>query len=54
VTVHYETKRDGSSFATRGKFHININDFGIAVPSYLGVTVKPDIDVTANFRAAGN
>jgi len=54
VTVHYEAKRDGSAFATRGKFHINMTEFGITVPSYLGVTVKPDIDVSASFRAAGN
>jgi hypothetical protein len=31
-----------------------MNDFGITVPSYLGVTVKPDIDVSASFRVAGN
>jgi polyisoprenoid-binding protein YceI len=54
VTVHYEVKRDGSSLITRGRFHINMNDFGIAVPSYLGVTVKPEVDVSANFRAAGS
>ena len=54
VTVHYEAKRDGSSITTRGKFRINLTDFGINVPSYLGVTVKPDIEVSANFRAAGN
>jgi polyisoprenoid-binding protein YceI len=54
VTVHYEVRRDGSVLATRGTFHINITDFGINVPSYLGVTVKPDIEVGANFRAAGS
>jgi polyisoprenoid-binding protein YceI len=54
VTVHYEAKRDGSTFSTRGKFHINMTDFGITVPSYLGVTVKPDIDINASFRAAGS
>jgi polyisoprenoid-binding protein YceI len=54
VTVHYEAKRDGSSLSARGKFHINMTDFGITVPSYLGVTVKPDVDVSANFRVAGS
>ena len=54
VTVHYDAKTDGPGFAAHGKFHINMNDFGIAVPTYLGVTVKPDIDVTASFRVAGN
>jgi hypothetical protein len=39
---------------THGKFRINMNDFGITVPVYLGVTVKPDVDVTANFKLVGN
>ena len=29
--------------------HLNMNDFAIEVPSYLGVTVKPDVDVIAQF-----
>jgi hypothetical protein len=31
---------------------INIRDFGINVPSYLGVTVKPDVDVAIKLSAA--
>jgi polyisoprenoid-binding protein YceI len=54
VTVHYQAKRDGSTLVANGKFHINMTDFGITVPSYLGVTVKPDVDVSADFRAAGS
>jgi polyisoprenoid-binding protein YceI len=54
VTVHYTAKSDGASFTVQGKFHVNMNDYGITVPSYLGVTVKPDIDVSASFRALGN
>jgi polyisoprenoid-binding protein YceI len=50
VTVHYDAKADGGTFAAHGKFHINMNDFGISVPSYLGVTVKPEVDVNASFR----
>ena len=54
VTVHYEAKGDGGSIATSGSVHINMTDYGIQVPSYLGVTVKPEVDVTASFRVAGN
>jgi polyisoprenoid-binding protein YceI len=54
VTVHYTAKGDGAGFSTQGKFHINMNEYGITVPTYLGVTVKPDIDVSASFRVAGN
>jgi polyisoprenoid-binding protein YceI len=52
VTVHYDAKRDGDAVSAHGKFHVNMRDFGIDVPSYLGVTVKPDIDVAAAFRVA--
>jgi polyisoprenoid-binding protein YceI len=52
-TVHYEAGADGSGFSVRGKLRVNMNDFGITVPSYLGVTVKPDVDVTASFRVEG-
>ena len=54
ITVHYDAKADGSGFAAHGKFHINMNDYGIQVPTYLGVTVKPDVDVTASFHVAGS
>jgi polyisoprenoid-binding protein YceI len=54
VTVHYDVKGDGSTFSARGQFRINMNEFGITVPVYLGVTVKPDVDVTASFRVAAN
>jgi polyisoprenoid-binding protein YceI len=54
VTVHYDAKADAAGFAAHGKFHINMNDYGIQVPTYLGVTVKPDVDVTASFRVAGS
>jgi polyisoprenoid-binding protein YceI len=54
VTVHYDAKADGSGFLSHGKFHVNMNDYGIQVPTYLGVTVKPDVDVTASFHIAGS
>jgi polyisoprenoid-binding protein YceI len=54
VSVHYDAKGEGAAFAAHGLFHINMNDFGISVPSYLGVTVKPDVDVTAAFRVSGS
>jgi polyisoprenoid-binding protein YceI len=54
VSVHYDAKPEGVGFSTHGKFRINMNEFGISVPSYLGVTVKPDIDVSASFRVTGS
>lgn len=54
VTVHYDAKGDGAGFSVRGHFHVNMNDYGITVPTYLGVTVKPDVDVSATFHVAGS
>jgi polyisoprenoid-binding protein YceI len=56
VTVHYDatTDADGTGVAIHGELHIRMDDFGIAIPSYLGVTVKPPVDVTADFKVAGN
>jgi polyisoprenoid-binding protein YceI len=54
TTVHYDAKGDGTSYSAHGVFRLNMNDFGIEVPSYLGVTVKPDVDVSATFHVAGS
>jgi polyisoprenoid-binding protein YceI len=54
VTFTYTAKKNGSSFAIDGAVHLNMKEFGIEVPSYLGVTVKPEVDVTAKFNAADN
>ncbi len=35
----------------KGTFTINIKDFGVVVPTYLGVTLKPDVTVEATFEA---
>ncbi len=52
VTVHYSAKRDGDTMHVNGTVHFNMNDFGIEVPKYLGITVKPDVDVQVRFDAA--
>lgn len=50
VIVHYEVKAEGPAYAVDGKLRLNMKEVGIEVPSYLGVTVKPDVDVEAHFR----
>jgi polyisoprenoid-binding protein YceI len=49
VTFHYKAARKGKSYQVKGDVNINMNDYGIGVPSYLGVTVKPPVDITATF-----
>lgn len=47
----YKSRRDAAGVHVTGSVRVNINDHGIAVPSYLGVTVKPDVDVELSFDA---
>lgn len=54
VSVHYDVKAAGAGLSVHGAFRVNMNDFGITVPVYLGVTVKPDVDVSASFRVSGS
>lgn len=51
VRLSYRARRDGSGIHVTGSVHVNMNDHGIAVPSYLGVTVKPDVEVSLAFDA---
>jgi polyisoprenoid-binding protein YceI len=51
VTFHYAAKNQGGTISVSGSTRINMNDFGIHPPSYLGVSVKPDVDVNTSFQA---
>lgn len=51
VSFHYDAKRNGGVIHVSGKLRLNMNSFGIEVPSYAGVTVKPDIEVNVEFDA---
>lgn len=51
VTFLYKAKHDGSVFHVTGTVHVNMAGFGIQTPSYLGVSVKPDVEVSVVFDA---
>lgn len=50
VTFQYVIRREGGVYVAEGKVPLNIKDFDINIPSYLGVTVKPDIETAVTFR----
>jgi len=50
VTFSYVTKPDGAATGVTGSFRINILEFGIEKPSYAGVSVKPDVDISVAFH----
>ena len=45
----YTASKGKDGISVSGTLRLNMNEFGVEVPSYLGVTVKPDIDVEAQF-----
>ena len=51
VVVRYDAKRDGNVIHVAGTTAVNMNDYGIETPSYLGVTVKPDVQIAVHFDA---
>ena len=50
VTFHYKAARRGKAYDVQGDVHVNMNDYGIATPTYLGITVKPPVDIVVSFR----
>jgi polyisoprenoid-binding protein YceI len=54
VTFHYKALRKGTAYDVQGDVHVNMNDYGISVPTYLGITVKPPVDITVSFRLLEN
>jgi polyisoprenoid-binding protein YceI len=50
VTFHYKAVRKGKAYDVQGDVHVNMNDYGIETPTYLGITVKPPVDITVSFR----
>jgi polyisoprenoid-binding protein YceI len=50
VTFHYKATRRGTSYTVQGDVHIDMRDYGIETPSYLGVTVKPPVDIAVSFQ----
>lgn len=50
VTFRYLAKRTGSDYHVQGLTHIDIRDFGVEVPCYLGVCVHPDVKIKVKFK----
>jgi polyisoprenoid-binding protein YceI len=49
VKVTFDVVKTAAGLTVTGSFPLNLKDHGIAVPTYLGITVRPDIKVTATF-----
>lgn len=52
VTIRYRAvQKDGTDVS--GSVRINLKEFGVEVRTYLGISVKPDVDVDVAFHLAG-
>lgn len=52
VSFRYTAKNDGmSAYGVSGSMKIDMNDYGIETPKYLGVSVKPSVDLSVSFTA---
>ncbi len=54
INFHYVATLNGNTYDVKGNSTINVDDYGVKRPSYLGVTVKPDVDLTTAFQAKDN
>jgi hypothetical protein len=51
VVFRYAAARSGEMLDARGTMRLDMRDFGIAVPQFLGLRAEPYVTVTASFRA---
>jgi len=50
VHFRYKAKHNGRVYRVEGLLHVNMHDYNIRVPSYLGITVKPNVAVKVAFQ----
>ncbi|AKU98539.1 hypothetical protein AKJ09_05203 [Labilithrix luteola] len=48
--IHYTARPGQDGIDVTGATQVKMTDFGINVPSYLGVTVKPNVDIAVTFH----
>lgn len=55
VAFHYTASLAGDTLDVKGSAkQVNMSDFGIKPPTYLGVGVKAEVDIAVNFQAKDN
>jgi polyisoprenoid-binding protein YceI len=50
VTLDYSAKSRGDKLDVRGSTHIDMRDYGITVPKYLGVGVDSHVTINVDFK----
>ena len=50
VKFNYRASGSENRASVEGDLHVKMTEYGIEVPSYLGVSVKPDVDIAVKFQ----
>lgn len=50
IAFDYKVKREGSDYSVQGKTEIDITQFNIEKPCYLGVCVEKDVKIKVKFK----
>jgi polyisoprenoid-binding protein YceI len=50
VAFNYRASESDGLFSVTGTLRLNMAEFGIDAPSFMGATVRPDVEVRASFR----
>lgn len=53
VTVNYDIKKDAAGYTVKAGFDLDASKHGIAIPSYLGITVDPKMKASATVSLVG-
>lgn len=53
IPFHYQAKRAGDRVEVSANAQLDFRDFGIAVPKFMGMTVKPNVTVNVTFSLRG-
>jgi polyisoprenoid-binding protein YceI len=51
ISFKYKVANAGGTFTVEGDAPVNFKEHDVNVPSYMGITVKPDITIVAKFTA---
>jgi len=54
VNLHYTATLSGATITIKGTSRIDLNDFGVKPPSFQGIAVNPNVDLTTSFQATDN
>ena len=51
ATFHYSATKNGDALDVKGSTTITVGDYGVKPRSYLGISIKPEVQIYANFSA---